>query len=91
MADINKELINKLFESFESANADWKKAKAEVEVVYARQSDIVKQISEAIHPAKKIRWRGQELTIVYRPFKDGSGGSYFFRGLKSDDDIVEVG
>lgn len=93
MADLNKEELAKLFGEFDTSHSDWKNKKAAVEAENAKQSELVKRIAAMVAPAKKVRWRGKDLTIVCRPSKDKTTESWFFRGLDdtADDSIVEIG
>src|ERR1039457_438011 len=91
MIDIKDELT-KLMGSFDEANTEWDTKKNEVDAAYRKMSDTVKTIATMISPGKELKWRGQQLTIVCRPFKDGSGESYFFRGLaKKNSKMIEIG
>ena len=92
MIDVKDELT-KLMGSFEGANTEWKNKKKEVDDTYRKMSDIVLSISKLLGTQKKFRYKGMELTIVERPFKDGSGSSWFFRGLPKGkgEDMIEIG
>ena len=91
MIDIKDELT-KLMNSFDEFDNEWNTKKNEVDVAYRKMSDTVKAIAKLIHPDKEIKYKGQKLTVVCRPFKDGSGESYFFRGLaKKDSKMIEIG
>lgn len=92
MTEINKENLAALLKQFDEADASWEEKKKQVDAEYSKRSDIVKAIALVIAPSKKLRYKGQDLTIVCRSSKKGSEGeSWFFKGTKQDEDIVEIG
>jgi hypothetical protein len=88
---VSKEELSLLLATFDKADALWEAKKLEVEEAYKVRSDAVKAIATVVSPAKKIRYKGVELTIVCRDHKDGSGASWFFRGGSKKDDVLEIG
>lgn len=77
--------LSDLFAQYREADEEVAEAERMKEAAVSKRSRIVKEISEAVG-GKKVRYRGDKLTIVQR------GETWFFRGRerKEEDGIVEV-
>lgn len=77
--------LSDLFEQYRRIDEDVADAERMKEAAVAKRSSIVKEISEVVG-GKKVRYRGDKLTIVQR------GDTWFFRGRekKEEEGIVEV-
>lgn len=76
--------LKEMFVEYDRLDVIVDEAKAALEKATVARSQSVKEIATAISPKKKLLRNGRELTLVTR------GETYFFRGSKNMDDLVEV-
>ena len=76
--------LKTMFAEYDLLDQSVNKAKDALEKALVARSKSVKTIAVAIAPKKKLLRNGRELTLVVR------GNTYYFRGSKSTDDLVEV-
>lgn len=84
----NIELVKSLFAVYTETDVKVAEAKAAYEQALLVRSESVKQIHDQVGKGP-FKYNGNPVKVVVRPFKDGSGATYFLRG-KSVEDMIEV-
>lgn len=87
---LDKTAIKALFVEYEEKDDLIEQAKAAVEKAVQARSDVVKKIAAASGGKKKLRYKGQEVTIVSKANKTTNTETFFFRGKTRDEDALDI-